>query len=64
MKPIEPNMASTALDPGRLKALIAEELSDLVNIRHDLHAHPEGMYEEHRTSGVVQRELERAGIEL
>jgi hippurate hydrolase len=37
-------------------------LPDLVAIRHDLHAHPELGYEEQRTSGVVQRELERAGV--
>ncbi len=47
----------------RLRTLIAEELPHLVEIRHDLHMHPEIMYEEHRTSGVVQRELEDAGLE-
>lgn len=48
----------------RLRTLIAEELPSLVEIRHDLHRHPEIMYEEHRTSGVVQRELKTAGIEF
>ncbi len=47
-----------------LRSLIAAEMPDLVAIRRDLHAHPEIGYEEHRTSGVVQRELSRAGIEF
>ena len=31
-------------------------------IRHDLHAHPELRFEEHRTAGVIRGELERLGI--
>jgi amidohydrolase len=46
----------------RLRTLIAEELPRVVEIRRDLHRHPEIMYEEVRTSGVVQRELTAAGI--
>ena len=42
--------------------LIADELPSLVEIRHDLHAHPELGYEERRTSGVICRELERLGV--
>jgi len=34
----------------------------LIDIRHDLHQHPELGYEEHRTSEVVQRELADAGV--
>ncbi|MEM1210977.1 MAG: M20 family metallopeptidase [Planctomycetota bacterium] len=34
----------------------------VVGWRHDLHAHPELMYEEHYASGLVQRELERIGV--
>ncbi|MCW5943208.1 MAG: amidohydrolase [Fimbriimonadaceae bacterium] len=37
-------------------------LPEVVAIRHDLHAHPELMYAEHRTSSVVRRELEQAGV--
>ncbi|MHC4448019.1 MAG: hypothetical protein ACYSXF_09610, partial [Planctomycetota bacterium] len=48
----------------KLRALIEQELPDLIAIRHDLHAHPELAYHEKRTSSVVQRELEKAGIEL
>jgi amidohydrolase len=48
----------------RLRHMIQEELPDLIAIRHDLHAHPELGYEERRTSGVVQGELEAAGIDF
>ncbi|HMN95338.1 MAG TPA: amidohydrolase [Phycisphaerales bacterium] len=46
----------------RLRDLVTEEMELLREIRHDLHAHPELGYEEHRTSEVVQRELGRAGV--
>ncbi len=49
---------------ARLRDLIAEELDHLTAIRRDLHAHPELAYEEHRTSGVVQRELGDAGVDF
>lgn len=39
------------------------DLDSIVDIRHDLHAHPEMGYQETRTSGVVQRELTALGIE-
>ncbi|MCH2145604.1 MAG: amidohydrolase [Phycisphaerales bacterium] len=48
----------------RARQLIEEELPHLISIRHDLHAHPELQYQETRTSGVVQRELESAGVEF
>ncbi|MCH7545948.1 MAG: amidohydrolase [Planctomycetes bacterium] len=47
-----------------LTDLIAAELDDLIAIRHDLHAHPEMGYNEHRTCGVVTRELKNAGIDF
>ena len=47
-----------------LHAIIREELSDLVAIRHDLHAHPELAYQEKRTSRVVQNQLAKAGVAL
>ena len=34
----------------------------LVAIRRDLHAHPELAFEEHRTAGVIARELARLGV--
>lgn len=49
-------------DLDRIRELIDEELPHLLSIRHDLHAHPELSYEETRTSGVVRRELEAAGV--
>jgi len=45
-----------------IRTLVREELPRLVEIRHDLHMHPEIGYEEVRTSGVVLRELTDAGI--
>ena len=47
-----------------LREIVQEQLEDLVAIRHDLHRHPELGYEEKRTSEVVQRELEGAGVEF
>lgn len=40
------------------------ELPSLIDIRHDLHAHPELAYQEKRTSEVVQRELKAIGVEF
>jgi amidohydrolase len=52
-------MAATRDD---IRTLIAREIKDLIEIRHDLHQHPELNYEEVRTSGVVQRQLARLNI--
>ncbi|OAN76371.1 amidohydrolase [Jannaschia sp. EhC01] len=40
----------------------ADELSMLVAMRHDLHAHPELGFEEERTSEIVAQKLKDAGI--
>jgi amidohydrolase len=45
-----------------LKARAAAIHPDVVALRRDLHAHPELAFEEHRTAGVVQRELAALGI--
>ncbi len=37
---------------------------DLVAIRHDLHMHPELVFEEHRTSAIVAKELARLGYKV
>ena len=56
-------MTTTSLpDPGSIRERIQRELPELIEIRHDLHAHPELGYEEVRTSGVIQRELAKAGV--
>ncbi len=47
-----------------LADLIAAELPDLINIRHDLHRNPELAFKEVRTSGVVQAELTGLGIQF
>jgi hippurate hydrolase len=43
---------------------IAAFHGDLVAIRHDLHMHPELLFEEHRTSAIVAAELERYGYKV
>ncbi len=41
----------------------AEKISDwIINIRRELHRHPELMYEEVKTSALVRRELDKLGI--
>lgn len=47
-----------------IKDCIATELPELIEIRHDLHKHPELMWQEERTSAVVQQELSKLGIEF
>lgn len=46
-----------AATPLSTRSLIQRELASLVDLRHDLHRHPELGFEEERTSSVVQREL-------
>ncbi len=41
---------------------VADDLSFLTALRHDLHAHPELGFEEVRTSDIVAKHLEEAGI--
>ncbi len=52
-------MPATAVD---LRTLVAEECANLAALRQDLHQHPEIQYEEHRTCGVVKRELDMIGV--
>jgi amidohydrolase len=51
------------MDPT-LDALITENLSDIVALRHDLHAHPEPGFQEHRTGARVAELLESYGIQV
>lgn len=41
-----------------------EDIQHAINIRQDLHAHPELRYEEHRTANIVAAELENLGYEV
>jgi hippurate hydrolase len=47
-----------------IRQRILQLQADLVALRHDLHAHPELGFEEHRTAGVVAEWLERHGLEV
>ena len=50
-------------DPqSAVKALTGEIEQALIEVRRDIHAHPELAFEEVRTAGVVARELERIGV--
>jgi amidohydrolase len=48
----------------RIKADVEKIFPRLVEIRRDIHAHPELGYKEERTSGLVASELEKIGIEV
>ncbi len=43
---------------------IAEFQEDMTTWRHDIHAHPELCFEEHRTAGIVAEKLASWGIEV
>ena len=47
-----------------LPALLDSVSDEMVDIRHDLHAHPELSFEEHRTTEVVRNRLVALGWEL
>ena len=47
-----------------VKDEIARRHAELVAIRHDIHAHPEIAFEEHRTAGVVADRLAGWGVEV
>jgi amidohydrolase len=45
-----------------LSHLVADLTDELVEVRRDLHAHPEGSHAEHRTTDVVATRLEKAKV--
>src|SRR5579875_2362242 len=50
-------------DPGTAISEATKRIEPrLIDIRRDIHAHPELGFEEVRTAGIVARELERLGI--
>lgn len=57
-----PTQHAPRIPADKLRALIKDELPDVIRIRRDLHAHPELAYQETRTSGVVAAELARLNI--
>lgn len=52
------------MQQSELRALIDREIPSLIELRRDLHMHPELAYEERRTSAVVQRELRAVGAHV
>src|SRR5450755_1060854 len=55
-------MSNTFSD--ELPALLDEVNESMVDIRHDLHAHPELAFQEHRTTQIVRDRLVDLGWEL
>lgn len=55
-------MPETAPLVERVSALVASLADELVEIRRDLHAHPEPARAEHRTTAVLAERLELAGL--
>ena len=47
---------------AKIDTCIQKILPELVDIRHDLHAHPELGYQETRTSDVIKRELRNSDV--
>ena len=43
---------------------IADFHNDMVEWRHDIHAHPETAFEEVRTAGIVEEKLRSFGLEV
>lgn len=58
-------MTTTAATPriANIAQLVNAEQSAIIAIRHDLHQHPEIMFEEKHAAGVVSRELTSLGIQ-
>jgi hippurate hydrolase len=47
-----------------IEELLSRHQAELAEIRHDIHMHPEMLFEEVRTSAVVAKELSRLGFEV
>lgn len=55
-------IGGTSLTSEKLRQMIRRELPELVALRHEIHAHPELGFEEHKTSALIQRELSGLGV--
>ncbi|MDA0837009.1 MAG: amidohydrolase [Planctomycetota bacterium] len=55
-------MSAQTIDDAELERLIGEELPSLIELRHDLHAHPQLGFEETYASAAVQEELRKIDI--
>lgn len=55
-------IGGTSLTGEQLRQMIRRELPELVALRHEIHAHPELGFEEHKTSALIQRELSELGV--
>lgn len=53
---------ATALTPHDLRTLVDARFDDAVDVRHDLHAHPELSHRESRTTDVVRSRLRALGL--
>jgi amidohydrolase len=49
---------------GKVREELRQRDDDLVELRHDLHRHPELSWQERRTSALVAERLHRAGLEV
>jgi len=58
-----PSTTENAVNTEELTGLIGSVMDDLVSLRHDLHAHPELMFTESRTSAAIQQHLGALGID-
>lgn len=47
-----------------IEDVLSKHLADLTAIRHDLHAHPELLFEQQRTAQIVADECRKAGFEV
>ena len=62
-KPRSPDAPNLPTDPTTaIRDLTGRIEHRLIEIRRDIHAHPELGFEEVRTAGIVTRELTRLGI--
>ena len=50
--------------PHVIADVVEKHADELVELRRDLHAHPELSWQEHRTTGIVAEYAEKAGFRV